>query len=70
VKIIEQSHDDNTSAYLGVGETLVIIKQKYYWPGIRKDVRYYVAESVFYSELTSVLQKKQRMAKMEFVAII
>jgi len=42
--IIQQSHDDKTSAHLGVGETLAKIKEKHYWPGIRKDVRGYMAD--------------------------
>ena len=40
--IIQQSHADKMSAYLGVRETLARIKQKYYWPGMRKDVRRYI----------------------------
>jgi hypothetical protein len=42
-RILQQSHDEKTSAHLGVGKTLAMIKLKYDWPGIRRVVKVYVA---------------------------
>ena len=63
--IIEQSHADKTSAYLGVGETLARIKQKYYWPGIRNDVRSYVASCEPCSKRKCLLQKNRDLMKRQ-----
>jgi hypothetical protein len=63
--IIQQSHADKTSAYLGVRETLARIKQKFYWPGIRKDVRSYVASCEPCSQRKCLLQKNRDLMKRQ-----
>jgi hypothetical protein len=42
-RILQQSHDEKTSAHLAVRKTLDRIKRKYDWPGMRRDVKVYVA---------------------------
>ena len=63
--IIQQSHADKTSAYLGVREKLARIKQKFYWPGIRKDVRSYVASCEPCSQRKCLLQKNRDLMKRQ-----
>ena len=63
--IIQQSHADKTSAYLGVRETLARMKQKFYWPGIRKDVRSYVASCEPCSKCKCLLQKNRDLIKRQ-----
>jgi transposase InsO family protein len=41
--LLGQYHDERTSAHLGVKKTLAKIKRKYYWPGLQKDVKSYIA---------------------------
>ena len=35
-------HDDPTGGHLGMNITLAKIKEKYYWPNMTKDVKYYI----------------------------
>ena len=41
--ILQYCHDHKTSGHLGVTKTLSKIRQKYYWPGLQRDVRLYIA---------------------------
>jgi hypothetical protein len=41
--VLQQYHDSETAGHLGVRKTLSKIRQKYYWPGLRMDVRLYIA---------------------------
>ncbi|CAC5380719.1 unnamed protein product [Mytilus coruscus] len=41
-KVLQYSHDDKCSAYLGIHKTLAKIRQSYYWPGLQNDVRTYI----------------------------
>ena len=41
--MLSQYHDERTSAHLGFKKTLGKIKAKFYWPGLQKDVKLYVA---------------------------
>ncbi|KAK3083081.1 hypothetical protein FSP39_013432 [Pinctada imbricata] len=41
--ILQFSHDHKTSGHLGVTKTLSKIRQSYYWPGLQRDVRHYIA---------------------------
>ena len=63
--IIQQSNDDKTLAHLGVGEALAKIKEKYYWPGIRKDLRGYVVECEPCSKRKCLLQKNRDLMKKQ-----
>ncbi|VDI10935.1 Hypothetical predicted protein, partial [Mytilus galloprovincialis] len=42
-KILEFAHDNKTAAHLGIKKTLVRIKEKFYWPGVRGDTWSYIA---------------------------
>ena len=63
--IIQQSQADKTSAYLGLKETLARIKQKYYWPGIRKDVRSSVASCETCSQRKCLLQNNRDLMRKQ-----
>ena len=41
--VLSQYHDECTSAHLGFKKTLGKIKANFYWPGLQKDVKLYVA---------------------------
>lgn len=41
-RVLEMCHDNQTSGHLGVTKTLAKIRQRYYWPGLQKDVYQYV----------------------------
>ena len=41
--VLQMSHDHKTAGHLGVTKTLSKIRQSYYWPGLQRDVRQYVA---------------------------
>ena len=42
-RVLEMCHDNKTSGHLGVTKTLAKIRQRYYWPGLQRDVHQYVA---------------------------
>ena len=42
-KVLFYCHDIRSSGHLGIKKTLSKIRQKYYWPGLRNDVRSYIA---------------------------
>ena len=48
--ILSHYHDNRTSAHLGLRKTLAKIRQGYYWPGLQKDVKLYVAGCSFCSQ--------------------
>lgn len=41
-EILHNCHDVRTAGHLGIRKTLQRIRQKFYWPSIRRDVRAYV----------------------------
>ena len=41
--VLQFSHDHKTSGHLGVTKTLSKIRQAYYWSGLQRDVRQYIA---------------------------
>ena len=41
--ILNYSHDHKTAGHLGVTKTLSKIRQAFYWPGLQRDVRQYIA---------------------------
>jgi hypothetical protein len=41
--VLRQYHDEKTSGHLGIKKTLSKIRSKYYWPGLQRDVRLYIA---------------------------
>ena len=57
--ILSCYHDNRTSAHLGLGETLAKIRQEYYWPGLQKDVKLYVAGCSFCSQKKPSNKKKR-----------
>jgi hypothetical protein len=52
-------HDNRTSAHLGLRKTLAKIRQEYYWPGLQKDVKLYVAGYSFCSQKMPPYNKKR-----------
>ena len=40
--VLKYSHDIKASGHLGVTKTLKRVRQRYYWPGLQRDVRAYV----------------------------
>lgn len=45
-KIMYENHDVPTSGHLGVHKTYCRIFERYYWPGMKKDIKYYVRTCV------------------------
>lgn len=41
--VLSQFHDERTSAHLGFRKTLEKVKLKFYWHGLQKDVKQYIA---------------------------
>jgi hypothetical protein len=41
--VLNYSHDHKTAGHLGVTKALCRIRQSFYWPGLQRDVRRYVA---------------------------
>ena len=64
-RILQHSHDEKTSAHLGVRKTLARIKRKYYWPGIRRDAKVYVAGCEACSKRKGPLQRKRAPLKTQ-----
>ena len=42
-KVLSYCHDHQTAGHLGIKKTLSKVRQSYYWPGLQRDVRHYVA---------------------------
>ena len=42
-KVLDLSHDHKTAGHLGITKTLSKIRQRYYWPGLQRDVRQYIS---------------------------
>ena len=42
-KVLSYSHDHPTAGHLGIRKTLSKVCQSYYWPGLQRDVRHYIA---------------------------
>ena len=40
-KVFSFCHDHPTAGHLGIRKTLSKIRQRYYWPGLQRDVRHY-----------------------------
>ena len=64
------SHDEKTSAHLGVRKTLAKIKWKYYLPGIRRDVKVYVADRETCSKRERPLKRKRAPTKTHIYLVI
>ena len=43
-KVLSYCHDHQTAGHLGIKKTLSKVRQSYYWPGLQRDVRQYVAD--------------------------
>lgn len=41
--VLEMCHDNKTSGHLEVTKTLAKIRQRYYWPGLQRDIHQYIA---------------------------
>ena len=41
--VLQQCHDEKTAGHLGIKKTLHKIRLRYYWPGLQRDVRQYIA---------------------------
>jgi hypothetical protein len=57
--VLQYSHDEKTARHLGVRKTLSKIRQFYYWPGLQKNVRQYIAACVVCSKRKSSTKTKR-----------
>jgi hypothetical protein len=57
--ILSHYHDNRTSAHIGLRKTLAKIRQEYYWQGLQKDVKLYVAGCSFCSQKKPSNKKKR-----------
>jgi hypothetical protein len=67
--ILSHYHDNRTSAHLGLRKTLAKIRQGYYWPGLQKDVKLYVAGCSFCSQKKPPMQIVETGFPMERIAM-
>ena len=44
LEVISRHHDDPLAGHFGIDKTRELIRRKYYWPSLRKDVKNYVRE--------------------------
>ena len=63
--ILSHYHDNRTSAHIGLRKTLAKIRQGYYWPGLQKGVKLYVAGCSFCSQTKP--PNKMKRAPMQIV---
>jgi hypothetical protein len=63
--ILSHYHDNRTSAHLGLRKTLVKIRHGYYWPGLQKDVKLYVAGCSLCSQKKPPNKKRAPMQIVE-----
>ena len=63
--ILSHYHYNRTSAHLGLRKTLAKIRQGYYWPGVQKDVKLYVAGCSFCSQNKIPNKKRAPMLIVE-----
>jgi hypothetical protein len=63
--ILSHYHDNRTSAHPGLRKTLAKIRQEYYWPGLQKDVKLYVAGCSFCSQKKPPNKKRAPMQIVE-----
>jgi transposase InsO family protein len=57
--VLEQYHDAKTAGHLGVRKTLSKVRQHYYWPGLKRDVRMYIAGCEHCAKRKKPTQKKR-----------
>ena len=69
-RILQQSHDEKTSAHLAVRKTLDRIKRKYDWPGMRRDVKVYVADRETCSKRKRPSKRKRAPRKTHIYLVI
>jgi transposase InsO family protein len=43
VKLLQEVHDKPTTGHPGIGKTLRLMKQRYYWPSMEKTVKQYIS---------------------------
>jgi hypothetical protein len=70
-RVLEMCHDNKTSAHLGVTKTLEKIRQRYYWPGLQRDVHQEVAGCEIFTKRKNPIPKgrvAQSGASMERMA--
>ena len=65
--VLSQYHDERTSAHLGFKKTLEKIKAKFYWPGLQKDVKLYVAGYEKCQRRKAPTTKRRRLCKSSLV---
>ncbi|KAH8292632.1 hypothetical protein KR054_001713, partial [Drosophila jambulina] len=62
LRILEECHDAPTAGHLGVRKTIIRISQKYYWPGMFRDVRRHVRQCIPCQKFKA--EQRQQAGKM------
>lgn len=57
--VIHACHNQPTDGYMGIEKTLANMKQRYWWPGVRRSVAAYVSSFVLW-QLNKLLPGQQR----------
>ena len=60
---IEQHHDTVFSGHQGIKKTIGIIKQRYYWPSLAKDIEDYISKCVSCNQSTG---RRKRAYRREY----
>ncbi len=56
-EVVRLNYDDPFAGHFGFARTLALIQQKYYWPGINKDIKNYVETFDTFHRIKPVRQK-------------
>ena len=62
-EVLQQCHDGAAGGHLGVDKTLSKVRQRYYWPGMRDDIREYCATCSVCAQHKSPNQKRRAKLK-------
>lgn len=68
-EILRECHDDPKSAHLGVQKTIDKVMDRYYWPGLSKDVKLYVKDCQVCKSSKSTNTKPQGFAGRQRIAL-
>lgn len=64
-QVIEQHHDTIFSGHQGIKKTIGVLKQRYYWPTLTKDVKDYVSRCVSCYQRKSAARAKAPLGKIQ-----
>lgn len=64
-QVIEQHHDTLFSGHQGVKKTIGVLKQRYYWPTLTKDVEDYISKCVSCNQRKATKQARAPLGRIQ-----